>query len=364
VQEVCRLNHEAGKRVYINQFYRVEMLRDVDGFCHENDYPPALGYLTPYRPASAWHWRKPYHGDLLLFESQLKRRLQFAVFPQMIAHDFPICQQEPDARAADMLEIFAPLFSTFLGKEQVLLPHPVAVTGANDVNLFVNGDKNYVAPVTSRTRFLSRRVQSTELATVSIHVADGPDLKWAHVYRPEGPPYRATLANAKGEVQISLSQHGSVSVVVVGKGSEPAMDNADEPQLAKLRERLFPVPQSGAVSAVTGLAHAGVKELRLVIEGTQVGDPGGVAVLVEGKRVGEIISGRGSFRVPEPLNGHPPRVSLVAPDEGVWFVPQTIELVATGADDKTHRVAEWSPEDRAAAGKSTRELGIQLHWAK
>jgi hypothetical protein len=37
VQSVCRLAHEANKRIFVNQFYRVEVLRDVDGYCHEND---------------------------------------------------------------------------------------------------------------------------------------------------------------------------------------------------------------------------------------------------------------------------------------------------------------------------------------
>ena len=115
----------------------------------------------------------------------------------MIAHDFPICQQEPDARAADVLEIFAPLFSTLLGKEQVLLPYAVAATGANDVNLFVNGDKNYVVPLTSRTRFLSRRVRATDPVMVTLRVPDAADLAWAHVYPADGSPYRATVAHAK-----------------------------------------------------------------------------------------------------------------------------------------------------------------------
>ena len=50
VHRVVELSHAAGKRVFVNQFYRVEVLRDVDGVCHENDYLPALGYLTPLRP--------------------------------------------------------------------------------------------------------------------------------------------------------------------------------------------------------------------------------------------------------------------------------------------------------------------------
>ena len=364
VQEVCRLNHEQGKRVYINQFYRVEVLRDVDGFCHENDYPPALGYLTPYRPVSAWHFRKPYHGDLLLFEAQLKRRLQFAVFPQMIAHDFPISQQEPDARAADVLEIFAPLFSTLLGKEQVLLSHAIAVTGANDVNLFVNGDKNYVAPVTSRTRFLSRRVRATEAATVTLRVPDAADLAWAQVYPADGPPYRASLAHSKDEVRVTASRHGSVSVVVVGKGKEPAFDNGDEARIAGLRERLFPISGSQAEMGSGRSTPARVKELRLRIEGTQVGDWGTVAVHVDGKRVGEISSASGSFLIGATLPSNPPRVSLLAPDEGVWFVPQSLELDVTSTDGRSQRVAIWTPENSATAGASTRELNLQMRWSR
>jgi hypothetical protein len=364
VQEVCRLTHEQGKRVYINQFYRVEVLRDVDGFCHENDYPPALGYLTPYRPVSAWHYRKPYHGDLLLFEAQLKRRLQFAVFPQMIAHDFPISQQEPDARAADVLEIFAPLFSTLLGKEQVLLPHSVAVTGANDVNLFVNGETNYVAPVTSRTRFLSRRVRSTEQVTVKLRVPDGAGLAWAHVYSADGAPYRGALSRSKDEVTVTAAHHGSVSVVVIGKGKEPAFDDADVPRLARLRERLFPLPVGAVGVDAARPAVAGVKNVRLRIEGTQVGDSGTVAVLVDGKKVGELSSAYGSFPLAPTLPPGPPRVSLIVPDEGMWFVPQQIDLVATGSGGRDTSLAKWTPENNARAGASTRELHLQMKWSK
>ena len=364
VQEVCRLNHENGKRVYINQFYRVEVLRDVDGFCHENDYPPALGYLTPYRPVSAWHFRKPYHGDLLLFEAQLKRRLQFAVFPQMIAHDFPICQQEPDARAADLLEIFAPLFSPLLGKEQVLLPHSVAVSGANDVNLFVNGDKNYVAPVTSRTRFLSRRVRSTEPVTVTLRVPDGAALKWAQVYSADGAPYRGTLTRSKDGVNVTASRHGSVSVVVVGKGEEPALDDADAPRLGQLRERLFPLVEWAAVVSAARPAVAGVKDLRLRVEGNQVGDWGTVTVKVDGKIAGDLSSAIGTFPLSPGLPAGPPKVSLVVPDEGMWFAPQKIEMIAEGGDGKALLIAEWTPENSAAAGASTRELQLQLRWVR
>ncbi len=364
VQEVCRLSHEQGKRVYINQFYRVEVLRDVDGFCHENDYPPALGYLTPYRPVSAWHFRKPYHGDLLLFEAQLKRRLQFAVFPQMIAHDFPICQQEPDARAADILEILAPLFSTLLGKDQVLLPHCIAVTGANDVNLFLNGQKNYVAPVTSRTRFLSRRVRSTEAVTVTLRVPDAAELRWAQVYSADGPPYRVTLTRVGNETKVTAARHGSVSMVVVGKGKEPPLDEADAERLGKLRDRLFPQSEPATAASAARPEVTNLKQLLLKIEGTQVGDWGTVSVDYNGRKVGEISSAFGTFSLGASLPVEAPRVSLTVPDEGMWFAPQKVELVATRADGKALRIAEWTPESTAPAGASTRELRLQLHWVK
>ena len=84
VEEVCRMSHAAGKRVFVNQFWRVEVLKDTDGVCHESDYLPAMGYLIPLRPASAWSLVKNYQGDLLQFEGQLKRRLHWALFPQMM----------------------------------------------------------------------------------------------------------------------------------------------------------------------------------------------------------------------------------------------------------------------------------------
>jgi len=226
VRKVCRLAHQAGKRVFVNQFYRIEVLRDVDGYCHENDYLPALGYLSPYRPAAAWHMRKPYTGDLLEFEAQLKQRLQFALMPQMIAHEFPISQQTPNAKAADMLELYAPLFATLESKEQALIPHCVEVSGENDVNLFVNGSGHYVAPVTSRTRFRSRGANATEAVQVTLRVPDAAELRWVHAISADGPPYRGTITSGrKGVAVVQVSRHGTATMVVVGKGAEPGLES-------------------------------------------------------------------------------------------------------------------------------------------
>ncbi|MBN2210557.1 MAG: hypothetical protein JW709_04100, partial [Sedimentisphaerales bacterium] len=73
VREVLRQAHAAGKRVFVNQHWRVEMLRDVDGTCHESDFLPGQGYLAPYRPSSSWTTHHfPYHEDLLKFEGHMK----------------------------------------------------------------------------------------------------------------------------------------------------------------------------------------------------------------------------------------------------------------------------------------------------
>jgi hypothetical protein len=217
VQAVCRIAHAAQRRVFVNQFYRVEVLRDVDGYCHENDYVPALAYLAPCRPLSAWEMRKPYDGDLLEFEKQMKLRLQFACFPQMIAHQFPISQQKPNARAADLLEVYAPLFEPLLGKRQVLLPHCVATTGDNDVNLFLNGTGEYVAPLTSRTRHRSRGAEQVEEVMVTLKTPDAGELRSAQVYSADGPAYAAAISSSPSRAAIRVAKHGSASVVVARK---------------------------------------------------------------------------------------------------------------------------------------------------
>jgi len=217
VQEVCRMAHAANRRVFANQFWRVEVLRDVDGYCHECDYVPALAYLAPFRPLSAWHERVNYNGDLLEFEKQMKLRLRTACFPQMIAHEFPISQQKPNRHAADFLEVYAPLFEPLLGKRQVLLPHCVAVTGENDVNLFLNGAGEYVAPITSRTRHRSRGSQERGEIAVTLRTPDAGELHSARVYSADGPAYDAGISSSHGRATIRAATHGTASVVVARK---------------------------------------------------------------------------------------------------------------------------------------------------
>jgi len=197
----------------VNQFYRIEVLRDVDGYCHENDYLPGLGYLSPYRPAAAWHLQADYIKDPAAFESHLKQRLHWALFPQMIAREFPISQQKPDLRAAELLEAYAPLFDPLRGCSQVLAPHPIEVSGDNDANLFEAADGGYVIPVTSRTRFLG--TQARESVTVKLRLPEPARLAGVEVRVAGSAPSSAGIRSAGNAVEINFDGHGAASVLVV-----------------------------------------------------------------------------------------------------------------------------------------------------
>lgn len=354
VREVCREAHAAGKRVYVNQFYRVEVLRDVDGYCHECDYARGLGYLSLFRPASAWHQQKPYSNDLLPFEAQLKTRLQVALFPQMIAHQFPISQQGPNAKAADMLEVYAPLFSQLHGKRQVLLPHCVSVTGPNDVNLFVNGQGRYVAPITSRVRFLSRGGGPAERVMLTLRVPDAAGLKWARVYSADGRPYRAHVRRGVNETVVEVARHTTASMVVVGRGAEPAASPGDKTRLPGARASSPALP-------LTTRRPTRVAGVILKLTGAQVGADGPVAVMVDGRKVGEAANRVTKLPLGTTLPRRALEVRLVSADEGTWLAVERVQLMATSADGKGTYVADWVPSTGAATGRPE-DLRLQLEW--
>ena len=138
------------------------------------------GTCSPFgRPRR--HHQVPYGGDLLAFEAQLKTRLQFAVFPRMVARAFPISQQAPDPEAADLLEAHAPLFAVLHGKEQVLLTRCVEVDGPNDASLFTVPGRRWVAPITSRIRFVSRAGAPAEPIRLRVRAPGTDAARWAHV---------------------------------------------------------------------------------------------------------------------------------------------------------------------------------------
>jgi hypothetical protein len=371
--EVCRQAHAADKVVFVNQFWRVEVLKDVDGYCCEYDNPRGLGYLAPYRPVSAWNHSVPYRGELLPFEAQLKRRLHFAVFPQMIAREFPISQQLPDPEAADMLELYAPLFSLLIDKQQVLDSHCVEVTGPNAANLFVNPEGNYIVPVTSRVNFITRAGALAENAksdtTVTLNVVDPDGYGWVHVYRPEGPVYRGDLKRTDGRIVVIVPDHQSVSMIVVGKGQEPALPDLGEQRRDALRQRLFP-SQANPSTAVTESTKQEGRQY-LAFYGRHLGPIGEVNVLVDGDSIGRLDSSGKLLPLPEyvsllptrMLKGDSPkqsRLHLVTGDEGTWYLPSRVELVARGNGDRYWTIGEWEHKDGWLPSSSRHNLQLRI----
>ena len=110
-----------------------------------------------------------------------------------------------------------------------------------------------------------------------------------------------------------------------------------------------------------------IKQTFLRVEGAQLGSWGSVAVILDGEKIGEVSSVGGTFALDTQqgrLPQNPPKVKLVAPDEGMWFAPQRVELLARRSDGKSYRVALWTPNNVVASGPSTRVLTLQLAWCK
>jgi hypothetical protein len=359
--EIARQAHGAGKRVFANVPYRIELLKNLDGICTE-DYFRGLGYLSPLRPISAWEMLV-YYGDLAPLEAQLKQRLQFAIFPHMIAHQFIISQEGPAPKAADLLEIYAPLFSALMATEQVLEPHCVFVTGPNDVNLLRNMSGQYVVPISSRVQFLSRPHQQTVPVLVALHTADAAQMAWAHAFSADGPPYRAVVRSGSRWSIVSLPRHVTATALVMGKGAEPLLDDASP--LDSVRERLVPPAAPGAQPDAARPMLSGVTNVLVHLTGFQAGAPGVVAVFVDGLRLAQIAGGKsealfGTMRTELPLNL--PQITLTTGDQGTWFVPERISLVTDSDSGQRCRVAEWlqgtfDPSSTAAS------LQLRLAWS-
>jgi hypothetical protein len=312
--------------------------------------------------------RQEYSGDLLPFEAQMKRRLHWALFPQLVAHEFPVSQQPPNPRAADFMELFAPLFDALMGKEQVLLPHCVAVSGPNEVNLFRNGSGHYVAPVTSRVRFLCRPPQVLEPVELTLRVPDAAEVGWAHVYSVDAPPYRGVVTFQEGAAVIEFGQHGTSSLVVAGRGPEPQLEDADSVRLNAIRARHFPAGEKKAPSAGRPEVED-ISEVSLEVSGTPVGAsfPSSVIeVLIDGRKAGEMRDGQDSFRMVSEtaaLPARPPVVSLAPRDEGSWLAPEKVELVVRTGDGRKFCAASWVAGDICGA-EGTRGFRLPLSWRK
>ncbi|MDR1818434.1 MAG: hypothetical protein LBR07_09790 [Puniceicoccales bacterium] len=388
VGRVCALTHAKGKRVYVNQFTRVEPLKDTDGYCHETDFP-ALGYLSVFKPAAAWFERKPYAKtrDLSPHEAQLKKRLQIALFPQLIPREFPLCQQRPDAAAAALNELYTPLFAPFVGKRQVLLPQCVAATGDNDCNLFTDKDGNYLVPLTSRSRFHTLGDTRTAPVTLTISTPDAPKLRHAKIIPLGGAPFvlpvRTTPA---GTAQITLKEFGAAAMVVAS-ASDAKSDTLDtfdaiekQPAVAG-STGATPAGTAGTTGSITGVAstkRSGVSEaapalatapkirsVHLAINGRNFEHATPHAVAINGVPCGVLTGDNGEFVLtgdalrdlatdaltPTAGTGIAPfRLTLTAGDTGAWFLAHEARLTLHLADGSTQKLT-WTRPD-GVAGES------------
>jgi uncharacterized repeat protein (TIGR03803 family) len=360
IYQLSQAAHAKAKRVFVNVPFRLEPLRGVDGICSEQ-HSRSLAYLGPYRPISSWNPHNRYSGDLTRLEAQLKQRLQFAIFPHMISHAFPMSQEEPDAEAADLMEVFAPLFAKFVGKSQVLLPHCVSVTGPNDINLFTNALGQMVVPVTSRLKFLCRPQSDDDGAMVRLRTLENISLRWAHAYSADGPPYRVEVGYDGALATAFLDKHKSSTVLILGSDPEPPL-GSETPRLSEIRKQLIASVGPASVPADLPLLTA-VSNVFLHVEGVQLGTPGVLRVLVNGSELGRIEGTTNDvlFQMTgDALSGDPPAVSLLYGDEGTWFLPRTIQLLADVAGNRC-QVAGWTEADVRYGGWD--RVSFPLMWS-
>ena len=245
------------------------------------------------------------------------------------------------------------------------------------MNLFVNRAGDYVAPVTSRARFLSRRKTAVESVVLRLRVPNAGELAWAYVISADGPPYWVAVQHASDTAEITIDRHGTSSMVVVGRGTRPSLPSIDVDRLAGVRDRLFPVPDSTVAKAGTrpysAVAKAGtrptlggIQSATLLVDGVHLGEPGTVSVVVDGKPLGTLKDGANSFPLQlaeeKQLPANPPRIHLVAADEGTWFTPEEARLCITLADGKRCCVATWTADVPAASADGINSMILPLVW--
>lgn len=358
--EMTQIAHAHGMRVFGNQIYQLAIAGNLDGICAEN-FEPAAALLCPFKPLSCWS-PAVYDSDLLALEGQLKQRLQSAMLPHVIAHERGFAQQRPDPEAADLMEVYAPLFGKYIGKEQVLTPHCVSVTGPNDANLFHNPGGEYLVPISSRVQFLSRAGRSDELVRIRLRTSDAGELTWAHAYTADGSPYRVELFAQHRAADILVPHHQTATMVVAGKGIEPPLEMAGLERLDAIRAALFHSPPATSSPAMTPNL-ATFSNLVLYVQGASIGPAGIVNVLVDDAQVGELSGSQGSFRIPGRAWEVAPSVTILTSDDGTWFAPEQVELWGDTTNSASCRLATWM--NRSYSGQSTpKRLILPLSWSE
>jgi len=196
--------------------------------------------------------------------------------------------------------------------------------------------------MTSRIRFLSRGDREVSPVEVTISLPQASALTWAHAIPLGDKPYRAEIRGQEGQALLRLPQHSAATMLVVGSGTEPALEDGDTARLVRVRDTRFPArarPTPTAAPAPIGT----VTNARLRLTGTSFYHPGPFRVFVDGVSVGTLEGSYGSFPCTV-KDLATPEVTLLAADEGAWFLPDYAELSVETTAGMT-ATAIWEPGD-------------------
>ena len=156
---------------------------------------------------------------------------------------------------------------------------------------------------------------------------------------------------------MEVPNHGAATMLVVGKGEPPALDDADAARLMAVRAARFPrrenTPAKPA-SIPTGTAT----KATLSIDGTCFYQPGPFTVQLGNTTVGTLTGNTGSF--PCTIDDFAkPVVRIIAGDDGVWYLPERIRLTLQ-TTDKTTSSATWTSGEPIQAGTFTQGTGAAV----
>ena len=148
--------------------------------------------------------------------------------------------------------------------------------------------------------------------------------------------------------------------MILGAPPEPALEGPLSTSAAAARKRVAdrylrpsPAPEPPVPPASEGGARL------LLVRGEQVGARGPVEVAGPGGVLGVLSEGSGRFEVPAPAGDVPARVELRTADDGTWFVPERVDLLAVLPGTSYRALGRWRPGD-AVRGGTARRVELEL----
>jgi len=100
-------------------------------------------------------------------------------------------------------------------------------------------------------------------------------------------------------------------------------------------------------------------DISLQIEGIHTSDPEAVHVRINGKHLGRMFGSASTFPV-DVATTQALRVRFTTGDEGTWFVPERVQLLAQSRDGQLNRVAGWTVTAPDHVARSAGDFEIPL----